>query len=263
MVNLNTQLCISIAARPGNIGTQIHNSCYKDLGLNFIYKAFKVKDLNGAIKGVRSLGIKGCSVSMPFKEKVLDYLDNLDETALNVGAVNTVVNNEGKLTGYNTDVYGVDWALNEIKCNTNEKILILRAGGMSKAICYILKKNKFKNIFISNRTLSNLKQFDFNSIPWEERNEFKANILINATSVGMYPYTNECPIAYDSIKNYRAIIDVVAIPPQTVLVKQSKKLGIQVVDGRSITAYQAAKQFELYTGHKPDMNKIIQILNKE
>ena len=110
-------LCISIAQKPGMFGTIIHNAGFKALKLNFMYKAFAINDLEGAINGVRALGIKGCSVSMPYKEKVIPYLDSLHPLAERTRAVNTIVNTDGHLTGYNTDILGVEECLKKFKNN--------------------------------------------------------------------------------------------------------------------------------------------------
>src|SRR3954468_13873831 len=100
-------LCISLAGRPSNIGTRFHNFLYDELGLDFLYKAFTTDDLEGAVRGVRALGFRGCSVSMPFKTAILAMLDAVEEPAAGIGAVNTVVNDDGVLTGSNTDVEAV------------------------------------------------------------------------------------------------------------------------------------------------------------
>jgi len=93
---LNPTLCISVAEKPGKFGITVHNAGYRALGLNFLYKTFAINDIKGAIIGVRSLGIRGCSVSMPFKEKVIPFLDRLDPLAKKIGAVNTIVNDNGQ-----------------------------------------------------------------------------------------------------------------------------------------------------------------------
>ena len=110
MINRDTQLCMSLAGRPGNFGTRFHNYLYEKLGLNFIYKAFTTQDIAAAVKGVRALGIRGCAVSMPFKESCMPFLDAIDPSAKVIDSVNTIVNDDGRLTGFNTDsrrgVYG-------------------------------------------------------------------------------------------------------------------------------------------------------------
>src|ERR1700687_763037 len=102
-LNKDTQLCMSLAARPGNFGTRFHNFLYKELGLNYIYKAFTTSNLKAAIEGIRAFGIRGCAISMPFKESCMSYLDELDSSAQGILSVNTIVNTEGHLKGYNTD----------------------------------------------------------------------------------------------------------------------------------------------------------------
>jgi shikimate dehydrogenase len=98
ILNKDMQVCISLAGRPSNIGTRFHNFLYDELGLNFVYKAFTTDDLEGAVRGIRALGIRGCSVSMPFKEAIIPLVDNLEASAVAIESVNTVVNEDGFLT---------------------------------------------------------------------------------------------------------------------------------------------------------------------
>jgi shikimate dehydrogenase len=106
-INKDTQLCMSLAARPGNFGTRFHNFLHRELGLNFIYKAFTTRDIGSAIGGIRALGIRGCAISMPFKEACIEYLDELDASAKGIMSVNTIVNTDGYLKAYNTDYTAV------------------------------------------------------------------------------------------------------------------------------------------------------------
>lgn len=107
MINKDTQLCISLAGRPGNFGTRFHNYLYEKLGLNFIYKAFTTQDIEHAVKGVRALGIRGCAVSMPFKESCMPFLDEISPSAQAIMSVNTIVNSDGYLKAYNTDYIAI------------------------------------------------------------------------------------------------------------------------------------------------------------
>jgi len=141
---LNPTLCISVAEKPGKFGITVHNAGYRALGLNFMYKTFAINDIKGAIIGVRSLGIRGCSVSMPFKEKVIPFLDRLDPLAKKIGAVNTVVNDNGSLVGYNTDVIAVEKSLKQLQIKNDKSIIIFGAGGVSRAILVALKNLKLK-----------------------------------------------------------------------------------------------------------------------
>ena len=172
---MKKEFCISVAKYPGSFGETVHNAGYKALGLDFQYRAFASNDIVGVIKGVRALGIRGCSISMPFKEKVLPLLDELDPLAKKARAVNTVVNNNGHLVGYNTDVSGVYNCLKPLKIKKNAKIIILGAGGVSRAILVALNKLKFKNIVLTNRTVKRGKKtardFHVDFIEWKKRSK--------------------------------------------------------------------------------------------
>src|SRR5690348_16731487 len=153
-ISKDTQLCISIAARPSNIGTTIMNAAFAHEGLDFIYKATKVglDGLKGAIEGIRALDIRACGVSMPLKTPVMSYLDKIDPAARAIGAVNTIVNDGGKLTGYNTDSGSVVAVLHERRMKP-QSILLLGTGGMAKATVYALKHAGIRNITIANRSV--------------------------------------------------------------------------------------------------------------
>ena len=249
------QLCISIAKRPGLYGTTIHNAGYQALGLNFFYKAFGTNDLEGAIHGVRALGIRGCSVSMPFKEKVIPLLDELDILAKKSQAVNTIVNENGSLIGYNTDVVGIKQCLQPLKIQKKKKILLLGSGGISRAFLVALRNLKLNDIIITNRTLKKsqtlAKEFDTDFIKWSERNNFNADMIINATSVGMSPNDNLMPISKNQIMNTEILMDVVASPTNTKLIKFAKKYKKFTISGPELSFYQACAQFKLYTRKKP------------
>jgi shikimate dehydrogenase len=256
------QLCISIAKRPGLYGTTVHNAGYQALGLNFFYKAFGTNDLEGAIHGVRALGIRGCSVSMPFKERVIPLLDKLDILAKKSKAVNTIVNENGHLIGYNTDVIGIKQCLQPLKIKKNKKLLLLGSGGISRAFLVALRNLKLNDITISNRTLKKsqtlAKEFDTHFIKWSERNNFNADMIINATSVGMSPDDNLMPISENQIRNTEILMDVVASPSNTKLIKFAKKCKKYTISGPELSFYQACEQFKLYTCKKPpikDMQK--------
>lgn len=109
-ITKDTQLCISLSARPTSIGTRFHNHLYEALGLDFVYKAFTTTDITAAIAGVRGLGIRGCGVSMPWKEEVIALVDEMTPSASAIGSVNTIVNDEGRLVAYNTDVIALQAA---------------------------------------------------------------------------------------------------------------------------------------------------------
>ena len=129
-----TRLCISLAARPSNIGTRFHNYLYDLLGLDFIYKAFTTTDIVAAIAGVRALGIRGCSVSMPFKQDVIPLVDRVEDSAQAISAVNTIVNDDGRLTASNTDYIAVQRLIDDHRLDRSQSVLILGSGGMAQAV---------------------------------------------------------------------------------------------------------------------------------
>lgn len=266
MVNKDTQLCISVASRPSNFGTTLHNAAYAALGLNFVYKAFGVSDLAGALTGVRALNIRGCSVSMPFKEAALPLLDDLDETARLIGAVNTIVNDAGRLTGYNTDAVGARKALESIRAEPGDKVLLLGAGGVARAILFALRQMGFSQVQASNRDLRKIQLLnsilDCKVVPWEERHKTGADLLINATSVGMSPDIDQSPIEAGFLGQIRAVMDVVVSPVESCLIRLASSMGKDVAPGYLMSLEQAIEQFRLYTGEEPPRDVMEQSLKR-
>lgn len=270
MINKDTQFCISVASRPSNFGTTIHNAAYAALGLNFVYKAFGVTDIVGVVNGVRALGIRGCSVSMPFKEAVIPLLDKLDETAKIIGAVNTIVNDHGQLTGYNTDVIGARIALQSIQVNPDETILLLGAGGVARAILFALRQLGVKQVHVANRDVEKIQRLNAiipcKPIDWSERQQLPVSLIINATSIGMTPNSELMPIDKAFIREARAVMDVVVSPMETRLIENARLLGKIVAPGCFMSLQQAMAQFTLYTEQEPPKDvmeqSMVQLLQK-
>lgn len=169
MINRDTLLCISLAGRPGNFGTRFHNYLYDKLGLNYLYKAFTTKDIEAAVKGVRALGIRGCAVSMPFKESCIPFLDAIDPSAKVIDSVNTIVNDDGKLTGLNTDYIAVKSLIASHRLDTNARVMIQGSGGMGKAVIAAFRDAGFRDVIIAARNrqrgLALAKQYGFSGSP--------------------------------------------------------------------------------------------------
>ena len=252
MIDKDTQLCISIAKLPSNFGTTLHNKAYAALNLNFIYKAFATNDLAGAIVGVRALSIRGCSVSMPFKQAVIPFLDSLDETAQSTGAVNTIVNDGGHLTGYNTDLIGAHIVLASLQPQADESVLILGAGGVARSILVALRQLGYKSVSVANRDVDKIAALNTilpcNTLAWEARAQRPVQLLINATSVGMTPHAELMPVDADFIRGVRAVMDVVVSPMESRLIACARAAGKEVALGYQMSLEQAAAQFTLYTG---------------
>ena len=252
-INKDTVICISIAAKPGNFGANFHNAAYKHLNLNWAYVPKKVVsdiDLERAINGMNVSGIKGCSVSMPHKETVIQYLDELDSSAKKIGAVNTIVQNvSGYLKGYNTDFYGAKKALEQAEIKGRE-VLLIGAGGVAKSIG--LSVTELGGILtVANRTYEKAKELseklNAKVKPWEQVNNSSAYLLINATSVGMNN-PDEMIVKKDVIRKFSVVMDVVIYPAETKLLRIAKEMGKDIIPGTLMCVYQAAEQFKIYTG---------------
>jgi shikimate dehydrogenase len=257
-ISRHTTLCISVAERPGNLGTAMHNAAYEALGLDFVYKAFRVTDIAGAIAGVRALGIRGCSVSMPFKESVIAHLDDLDDTARAIGAVNTVVNESGRLTGYNTDVAGARAALAVLQVRPGERVLLLGAGGVARAILRALSGVGVGTVRVAARDRARVGALPKGPaclfVPWEARALETVDILINATPIGMTPAPDAVPVEGRALEGCRAVMDAVVSPLETALIRKARALGKTVSPGYVMNLEQTAAQFRIYTGVVPPMD---------
>lgn len=251
-------MCISVASVPSKFGTTIHNAAFQSLGLNFIYKAFAVSNISGAITGVRALGIRGCSVSMPFKNSVISCLDAVEHDAANIGAVNTVVNEDGILTGYNTDVYGAQKALEGVEGLSSKSVMVVGAGGAAAAVIHALRKMNVEQVTIVNRTRHKADtialQMGYRSAPWDDRARVDAEVLINATSVGMQPNPEQCPVEEQTIESCSVVMDLVIVPTESLLMQKAKNMGKTIIPGYKMSLFQAAMQFKLYTGVEPPLD---------
>lgn len=256
MINRDTQLCMSLAGRPGNFGTRFHNYLYAKLGLNFIYKAFTTQDIEAAVKGVRALGIRGCAVSMPFKESCMAFLDAIDPSAQVIDSVNTIVNDEGKLTGFNTDYIAVKSLIISHQLDTSARVMIRGSGGMGKAVIAAFRDAGFRDVIIAARNEANgmalAQQYGFQ---WQVQPEASGiDILVNVTPLGMAGGNESESLAFSEAMVERAgvVFDVVALPPETPVIKLAQRLGKKTISGAEVIALQAVEQFVMYTGVRPD-----------
>lgn len=256
MINRDTQLCMSLAGRPGNFGTRFHNYLYEKLGLNFIYKAFTTQDIAAAVKGVRALGIRGCAVSMPFKESCMPFLDAIDPSAKVIDSVNTIVNDDGRLTGFNTDYIAVKSLITHHQLNTTTRVMIRGSGGMGKAVIAAFRDAGFSDVIIAARNEVNgtalAKQYGFR---WQPRPEAEGiDILVNVTPIGMAGGKESTQLAYSEAMVTRAsvVFDVVALPAETPVIQLAQRLGKKTISGAEVIALQAVEQFVMYTGVRPD-----------
>lgn len=251
----DTRLCISLAARPSNIGTRFHNHLYDVLGLDFIYKAFTTTDIAAAIGGVRALGIRGCSVSMPFKEDVIPLVDDVEASALVINSVNTIVNDEGYLRASNTDYLAVQRLIDEHHLDPAGRVLIRGSGGMASAVGAAFRDHGYTSGIViarnrdSGRALADRLGYDYAP----EVGSHVAAVIVNVTPIGMAGGPEASERAFDeaTIAAATTVFDVVALPSETPLIRAARAAGTQVVTGAEVIALQAAEQFERYTGIRP------------
>jgi shikimate dehydrogenase len=254
----DTRLCISLSGRPSNIGTRFHNYLYDLLGLNFVYKACTTTDIVAAIGGVRALNIRGCSVSMPFKQDVIDLVDVVEPSARAITSVNTIVNDDGRLTASNTDYLAVQQLVDAHGLQSSHSVLIHGSGGMANAVGAAFRDNGFASGTIvarnaeTGRRLADRLGYDY--VP-DARH---ADIIVNVTPVGMAggPEANDTAFDKDLIANAHTVFDVVAMPSETPLIKAARAAGVGVITGAEVIALQAAEQFVRYTGIRPTPEQI-------
>jgi shikimate dehydrogenase len=242
----------------------MHNAAFNHLGLDFVFLAFRVKaaELENAMRGMRGLGIHGLNVTMPHKNAVVKYLDEGDPTVKFLGSVNTILNEDGRLLGFNTDGVGALKALRENGVNPDgKKLLLLGAGGAAKAIAYALAK-EVRELCVLNRAAEKAKKLsevlsrtfgkkivgDALSSSAIQRNLQDSDVLINATSVGMHPNVNQSLAAPQWLKSDLCVMDIVYNPVETKLMKDAKAAGAHVVSGVEMLLYQGAASFEIWTG---------------
>jgi shikimate dehydrogenase len=256
MVSGSTKVCCLIGDPvEHSLSPLIHNAGYQALGINYVYVSFRVRDIKRAIDSIRGLGIRGASITLPHKTKAIKYLDRVDPLAEEIGAVNTIVNDDGILTGYNTDGDGALRALEEVTTLSGKKTVLVGGGGAASAIAVGLKKNGVK-LVVLNRTEDKARKLA-TKVHAEGFGGLKklpeiasADILINATSVGMWPKADQSIIPKELLHNRLAVFDTVYNPKETRLLTLAREKGCAVVYGYKMLLYQAVKQFELFTGRK-------------
>lgn len=261
----------------------MHNAALKDFSLDYVYVAFNIppKDLKKAVLGFKMFNIKGINVTIPYKERIIPYLDEIDPLAEKIGAVNTIKNKGKYLIGKNTDASGAKKALLDAGCElTGKKALILGAGGAAKAVSFAISED-LDALYIANRTekraiklakdLTNKtnikavgKKMSINTL----KNLINdVDILINTTPLGMYPDIEETPISEEMLHNKLFVFDILYNPLETRLLKEAKKIGCKTLGGLDMFVNQGALAFEWWTGKKPNLNlmkeKVVEFLGKK
>lgn len=261
-----------------SMSPSMHNDAFRNLDVDHHYQAFDVKgeDLEAAISGIRALGIKGFNVTIPHKVNVMKFLDEVDEEAKLIGAVNTVVNKDGKLIGYNTDGEGYLQSLLKVTGQELQqmKTLIIGAGGAARAVFTVLSRYGVSELDIANRTNEkaailasecNCGQADVEVLSIEEAGERlnEYDLIINTTSVGMSPHTDHLPIHLKNLKKATVVSDLIYNPLKTKLLLEAEGKGATILNGVGMFVEQGALAFEKWTGVAPDRHNMENIVLKQ
>lgn len=260
-----------------SMSPDIHNDAFEKEKIEAVYHHFHVtkEGLNDAVKGMKALGIEGFNITIPHKTSIIPFLDEVDELALAIGAVNTVVNKNGRFIGYNTDGKGFfkslcDEISGDIKAN---KTLVIGAGGAARAIYFTLVKEGVKQVDIANRTKERAAQL-VSDCPYDkvskalsiieaEESLSQYDLIIQTTSSGMSPELDHSPLKVDQLKTGAIVSDIIYNPLQTKLLREAGEKGAETQNGLGMFINQAALAFEIWTGIMPDTARMTDIvLNK-
>ncbi len=259
-----------------SLSPHLHNYYLNKIELNYVYLAFDIKpgELKVALKGLKALNFRGANITIPYKEDIIDYLDEIDDMAAKIGAVNTVVNEKGKLYGYNTDAPGFIQMLEdeggfEIK---GKRVLIIGAGGASRAVGFALCQSGIEEITLLNRTKEKAKllvqiwkkyypevKFEYMELKSCDLTEIVPgiNLIVDTTPVGMSPKIDVEPvIPAEYLHSEHFVVDLVYNPLETTLIKAARSKGARTLNGLGMLLYQGIEAFKLWTGYKPEAGEI-------
>jgi len=242
-----------------SLSPYMHNAAFEELNLDCVYVAFEVDSVSCVMDAVKCLGISGLSVTAPFKEDILEYLDEIDEAALKIGAVNTIKYDGKRTAGINTDWIGAIRALERKTSLESKRCMVVGAGGTARALVYGLKKRQARVVII-NRTLSRARELagefnvDFGAL--KDIRKFSVDVLVNTTTVGMEPDHDMSLVPADYLQNISVVMDVIYKPRMTKLLIDAQAAGCKVVEGLEMLLEQGIAQFEWWTGKKAPRDKM-------
>jgi len=260
----------------------LHNQIILKHSLDFCYLPFQVaeSDLDEAIQGIRALNVRGVNITFPYKEKVIEFLDELEESARRIGAVNTIVNNKGNLSGYNTDVIGFKKSLQDKEkfVIKEKKAVILGAGGAARGVIYALLEEGIEEISIFNRTLEKAEKIEQDFYPFFprsiinifsfEQNDLKdkikeANFLVNTTSIGMASQLNNTPLLDEKLFHPNLLVyDIIYHPAKTLFLREAERAEAKIINGLPMLVYQGIESFYLWSGLKVKGKEALEIIRR-
>lgn len=269
MITASTQLyCLFGNPAGHSLSPVMHNAAFEANSVDAVYLAFDTEDINSAIHSLKTLNIKGASITIPHKISVMPHLDVIDDLAKKIGAVNTVIFSNGKLTGYNTDGTGASRALkNAGFYSIGSTVLIIGNGGSARAIAYTLL-DEGASVIIAGRNMNNVQTL-VNDLSIHYKNADSMDIsginrsflsgidaVINTTPVGMTPDNETSPLPGGIFSEKNFVFDIVYNPDETVMLQDAERAGCKTVKGLEMLLFQGARQFELWTGQDAPVDKM-------
>ncbi len=264
-INAHTQFC-GVIGNPveHSLSPAIHNAAFQKLGLDFVYLAWRVESIGDAVKGLRALGnFRGASVTIPHKVTAMPFLDEIDATARHIGAINTIVAEEGKLIGFNTDATGALRALQEGKAPLkDEMVVVLGSGGAARAIAFALaaeagirrlhllgiEEQERRSLASDVKSKTGLSVRDAHLDDSSLKTVLpEARVLIHCTPVGMAPKVGRSCVPIQFLHPRLTVMDIIYNPRETQLLADAKAAGCRTIAGLEMFLYQAVAQFERWT----------------
>jgi len=251
-----------------SLSPKLHNHWLKENNINAVYDKIKLEEneIKSFIEEIKKQKIVGCNVTVPFKKKIIPFLDKLSPEGEKTQSVNTVIFDNGNLIGHNTDIDGFKNAIKSLNFNMkSKKVLVLGAGGVVPSIVFALKNMHVAEITITNRTkkkAENLKNLfnNLNVVEWGDLPEF--DIVINATSLGLKGEIIN--LDFSSVGKNKLFYDVIYNPYETNFLKKGKKLGNMIENGKKMFVYQASESFKLWHKIEPKINaNIFKLLDND
>ncbi len=241
----------------------MHNAAFRLLGIDAIYLPFEVDDLRGAVPGMKALRIKGASVTHPFKTQIIGLIDEIDNTARKIGAVNTLVFGKEGVRGTNTDWVGAVRCLDTLLPIEGHKFVVIGAGGAARAVVFGITSKGGKAVVVNRsgeqgRALA--EEFNCIFVPLSKIESVRGDCLVNTTPVGMYPKEDEMPVPKRVIGTYKAVADVIYNPLKTMLLREAEAAGCMVASGFEMFVYQGTEQFSIWTGRKAPVKEMREVV---
>jgi shikimate dehydrogenase len=243
----------------------MHDAALRKMKIAGKYLPFCIQDIASALRGIRGIGIRGAGVTMPYKVDVMQHLDEVDDDAHKIGAVNTIVNDNGRLKGLNTDWIGLVQSLKEFMDIKGRVFAILGAGGTARAAVFGIKREGGIPVIVNRNVAKGeglAKEWACPFYPLSELDRVKADCLINTTPVGMMPNTGESPVSGAILVNYRWVMDVIYNPLKTRLMRDAEEAGCIIISGIGMFVHQGAEQIRLWTGQEAPRDLMKQVVRE-